>query len=144
MIKRFPLSYLGTPIILFAWFSAIAETIAFQTRQQPSSSSLGAPQIRQYTSAALNFGFDTRVGLSKPLPVAILTQRNMAISDSEPSSPKSQQNEGIFRAVFNAVGSTTSIVVSGTYFVVLAYQRDALMVSFFIGSISNAVLGKVL
>lgn len=50
----------------------------------------------------------------------------------------------MFRAVFNAIGSTTSIVVSGTFFGVLAYQRDDLMVSFFIGSISNAIMGKVL
>lgn len=35
------------------------------------------------------------------------------------------------------VGSTTSIVVSAIFFLVLAWKRDALMVSFFIGSINN-------
>jgi uncharacterized membrane protein YjjB (DUF3815 family) len=69
-----------------------------------------------------------------------------------------------------AVGSTTTIVVSGAFFVILAYKRDALvssslpsglvgtarlltntnlssleqMVSFFIGSIANGILSKVL
>jgi membrane-associated phospholipid phosphatase len=43
-----------------------------------------------------------------------------------------------------AIGGTTSITVAGTFFIVLAYQRDALMVSFFIGSILNGILSKVL
>ena len=147
MIKKNPLSYYllkNTPIILFVWLCAVQESTAFQALR-PSSSSRLAPQIRQYTSASFNFGLNTRGRPSKSIPASILPKRNMAISsDSEPSSPKPQQNRGIFRTVFDAVGSTTSIVVSGTYFVVLAYQRDALMVSFFIGSISNAVLGKVM
>ena len=43
-----------------------------------------------------------------------------------------------------AIGGTTSIFVSGTFFGTLCYQRDATMVSFFLGSIGNAVLSKVL
>mmetsp|Transcript_27761 Transcript_27761/g.42727 ORF Transcript_27761/g.42727 Transcript_27761/m.42727 type:complete len:272 (-) Transcript_27761:1039-1854(-) len=46
--------------------------------------------------------------------------------------------------VINLVGSSTSVVVSVTFFAVLAYRRDALMVAFFIGSISNGILSKVL
>ena len=42
------------------------------------------------------------------------------------------------------VGSTTSTVVAGTFFAVLCYKRDALMVSFFLGAIANAIFGKVL
>lgn len=42
------------------------------------------------------------------------------------------------------IGSTTSAVVAGTFYIVLAWKRDALMVSFFIGSISNGILSKVL
>lgn len=42
------------------------------------------------------------------------------------------------------IGSTTSAVVAGTFYLVLAWKRDALMVSFFMGSISNGVLSKVL
>jgi membrane-associated phospholipid phosphatase len=43
-----------------------------------------------------------------------------------------------------AVGSSTTMVVSGAFFVVLAWKRDALMVSFFIGAIANGILSKVL
>jgi membrane-associated phospholipid phosphatase len=43
-----------------------------------------------------------------------------------------------------AIGSTTTILVSALFFAVLAWKRDALMVSFFIGAISNGILSKVL
>ena len=55
-----------------------------------------------------------------------------------------EESKGIFRSAFHAVGATTSIVVSGSFFFALAYWRDALMVSFFIGSIGNAIAGKIL
>ncbi|GKY92888.1 hypothetical protein MPSEU_000257900 [Mayamaea pseudoterrestris] len=42
------------------------------------------------------------------------------------------------------VGSTTSALVSITFFCVLAWKRDAIMVTFFIGSILNGILSKVL
>jgi membrane-associated phospholipid phosphatase len=45
---------------------------------------------------------------------------------------------------FSAVGSTTSAVVSVVFFAVLAWKRDAFMVSFFLGSIGNGILSKVL
>jgi membrane-associated phospholipid phosphatase len=44
----------------------------------------------------------------------------------------------------STVGSTTSAVVSVVFFSVLAWKRDAFMVSFFLGSISNGILSKVL
>jgi len=36
------------------------------------------------------------------------------------------------------------MVVAGTFFIVLCYKRDALVISFFFGAIGNAILGKVL
>jgi membrane-associated phospholipid phosphatase len=42
------------------------------------------------------------------------------------------------------IGSTTSAAVSLTFFGFLAWQRDALMVTFFIGSIGNGILSKLL
>lgn len=50
----------------------------------------------------------------------------------------------MFRILFQLIGKTTSILVAGTFFIVLAYKRDALMVSFFIGAISNGILSKIL
>lgn len=43
-----------------------------------------------------------------------------------------------------SIGSTTSMFVAITFFVLLAVKRDALMVSFFIGAINNGILSKVL
>jgi len=42
------------------------------------------------------------------------------------------------------VGSSTSTVVAGTFFLVLSYRRDAYMLTFFIGSILNAIASKLL
>ena len=58
--------------------------------------------------------------------------------EDSPDSPS------ILDVLITKIGSTTSMVVAGTFFVVLCYKRDALMVSFFLGSISNAIFGKVL
>lgn len=46
--------------------------------------------------------------------------------------------------IITKIGSTTSIVVAGSCFATLCYKRDALMVSFFLGAIGNAIFGKVL
>jgi len=53
-------------------------------------------------------------------------------------------NMGMARPLTDAIGASTSFVVSAVFFAVLAWQRDALMVSFFIGAISNGILSKVL
>jgi dolichyldiphosphatase len=42
------------------------------------------------------------------------------------------------------LGATTSAFVSLTFYAVLAWHRDATMVAFFLGSISNGVLSKIL
>jgi membrane-associated phospholipid phosphatase len=48
------------------------------------------------------------------------------------------------KMALSAVGSTTSAVVSVVFFAVLAWKRDAFMVAFFLGSIANGILSKVL
>ena len=65
-------------------------------------------------------------------------------SDENASSSPSSPSPSLFDVVVAKIGSTTSMVVAGTFFVVLCYKRDALMVSFFFGAISNAIFGKVL
>ena len=42
------------------------------------------------------------------------------------------------------IGKTTSILVAGSVFVAIAYYRDAISVSLFVGSILNAILSKML
>jgi membrane-associated phospholipid phosphatase len=59
------------------------------------------------------------------------------------SSVQGSENS-VLNMALTAIGSTTSALVAGTFFVILAWQRDALMVSFFIGAISNGILSKIL
>ncbi|KAL7558090.1 hypothetical protein ACA910_020042 [Epithemia clementina (nom. ined.)] len=42
------------------------------------------------------------------------------------------------------VGSHTSIVVSGLFYAALVWKRNGFMAAFFLGSIGNAILGKIL
>jgi len=42
------------------------------------------------------------------------------------------------------IGSSASTLVAGTFFVILAYKRDAFMVAFFCGAILNGVMSKIL
>ena len=50
----------------------------------------------------------------------------------------------ILVSIFAFVGQSTSVLVSGTFFSVLAWQRSTFMVAFFLGAIANAILSKVL
>jgi membrane-associated phospholipid phosphatase len=64
-----------------------------------------------------------------------------AVSTST-SLPKTDRS--FAEMTISTLGSTTSAVVSVVFFAVLAWKRDAFMVSFFLGSIGNGVLSKVL
>ncbi|KAL7527390.1 hypothetical protein ACHAXR_001933 [Thalassiosira sp. AJA248-18] len=48
-----------------------------------------------------------------------------------------------FDQITTAVGKSTSTLVSASFFFLLAYQRDAVILTLWIGSILNAVLSKV-
>lgn len=142
--KLSSLSYLAGWIITSLWLYT-EEILAFEFFQQPSLLVVGKYQrsSRQYSSTQLDFRGQPIH--SRSYIAGYSKIRMPASTNPEPSSPTpTPGGGGMFRAVFNAIGSTTSIVVSGTFFGVLAYQRDDLMVSFFIGSISNAIMGKVL
>eukprot|EP00550_Attheya_septentrionalis_P002659 CAMPEP_0198290116 /NCGR_PEP_ID=MMETSP1449-20131203/8088_1 /TAXON_ID=420275 /ORGANISM="Attheya septentrionalis, Strain CCMP2084" /LENGTH=207 /DNA_ID=CAMNT_0043988561 /DNA_START=243 /DNA_END=866 /DNA_ORIENTATION=- len=59
----------------------------------------------------------------------------------------SKESASISSALENGlsfIGSSTSAIVSLGFFAALAYYRDALMVTFFLGAIGNAILGKIL
>jgi membrane-associated phospholipid phosphatase len=65
------------------------------------------------------------------------------LATKDDSSAQGSENSVLNMAV-TVIGSTASALVAGTFFVILAWQRDALMVSFFIGAISNGILSKIL
>lgn len=52
--------------------------------------------------------------------------------------------EKVSQKFIKTIGSTTSIFVSGTFFVILSYKRDSFMLTFFIGSILNGITSKIL
>ena len=56
----------------------------------------------------------------------------------------STTDKSLVRMVLKAIGKSTTIAVAGTFFLALAWFRDGLMVSFFIGSVSNAIVSKIL
>eukprot|EP00568_Trieres_chinensis_P007604 CAMPEP_0183295452 /NCGR_PEP_ID=MMETSP0160_2-20130417/3402_1 /TAXON_ID=2839 ORGANISM="Odontella Sinensis, Strain Grunow 1884" /NCGR_SAMPLE_ID=MMETSP0160_2 /ASSEMBLY_ACC=CAM_ASM_000250 /LENGTH=222 /DNA_ID=CAMNT_0025456939 /DNA_START=315 /DNA_END=983 /DNA_ORIENTATION=+ len=66
------------------------------------------------------------------------------ISNEDVVSGIDSRQAGITEKSIAAIGKSTSSMVSLTFFAALAYWRDAFMISFFIGAISNGILGKVL
>lgn len=75
------------------------------------------------------------------------SQRSLSIRNHSDQSGKVKRDIktiAIVDKVVTLVGSATSFMVSATFFLVLAWKRDALMVSFFLGAISNGILSKVL
>ena len=64
--------------------------------------------------------------------------------EKEEEEEKAFSTMDLLNSMIAKIGATTSTFVAGTFFLVLAYKRDAIMVSFFIGSILNAICSKVL
>jgi membrane-associated phospholipid phosphatase len=66
--------------------------------------------------------------------MASFSKKDMTIPTAVPS----------FNSISSFIGKSTSTLVSLLCFATLAYKRNATMVSFFLGSIVNAVVAKVL
>lgn len=91
----------------------------------------------------------TRTQLGKPSFCSHFLTKAPSRSSSDPIQLHQTTNgevrdDSSMDKLFQTIGKTTSIVVAGIFYIVLAYQRDALMVSFFLGAIANGVLSKVL
>jgi len=71
------------------------------------------------------------------------TRRMSSSDDTSETTDISSSSPALEKALF-AIGKSTSSVVSLTFFAVLAYRRDAFIISFFIGAISNGIMSKVL
>eukprot|EP00978_Attheya_sp_CCMP212_P012133 scaffold30140_cov55-Attheya_sp.AAC.1 len=81
------------------------------------------------------------------------SMRERRFSRNDPGTPihsfqmTSKESASTSSALENGlsfIGSSTSAIVSLGFFAALAYYRDALMVTFFLGAIGNAILGKIL
>jgi len=65
-------------------------------------------------------------------------------SGSSTETPDADAQPTMMNSAIAKIGKTTSAVVALTFFVFLSYYRDSLMLSFWIGAISNGILSKVL
>lgn len=127
-IRRILYSY--TSIIIYIFFSTSA--YAFTAPNHANTHGNTAPiRLRQNQ-------ITTRKAFSQHL--ATNNQMNM------PSPPvqTTPSLASISKSIVTKIGSTTSSVVAGTFFLVLAYQRDSFMLTFFIGSILNGISSKIL
>ncbi|KAL3791051.1 hypothetical protein ACHAW5_002828 [Stephanodiscus triporus] len=88
-------------------------------------------------------------GWRKNPRAAIVPPPSPRLFDRSPSkytpsmTTSESESEDIPHKITTAVGKTASTVVSVSFFVVLAYRRDAVVLAIWIGSILNAVLSKV-
>jgi dolichyldiphosphatase len=87
-------------------------------------------------------------GVAPQQPLLSRYSRSLCKMSTKKECSSSNDEECCSSSLINKVvvwiGSTTSMTVAALFFAALAYKRDALMVSFFIGAISNGILSKVL
>jgi len=135
----------GLSTLLLVILSQTATVIkAYCSSPPPSSSS--SLLTRHHRSVR------NRLVLSSPstMKTVISTARNN--NESNKSSIEITQNNTdssltrtkIWTTIYTKIGSTTSMFVAGTFFAALCWRRDALIVSFFLGAILNAIFGKIL
>ena len=94
--------------------------------------------IQPSSSRAVSWRANERA-VARPLPNLLNHQSSTtAIFMSTASSDQDMLNQ-----ITTAIGKTASTLVSASFFILLAYRRDALILTLWIGVILNAVLSKV-
>mmetsp|Transcript_16777 Transcript_16777/g.31790 ORF Transcript_16777/g.31790 Transcript_16777/m.31790 type:complete len:292 (+) Transcript_16777:264-1139(+) len=123
--------FVGGILCIIYIFSSSAH--AFTSPNRPNSHSNTAPIRLRQNQIAPSRTFSQQ-------PFVTTSQMSMSTSDIKTSASLAS----ISKAIVTKIGSTTSSVVAGTFFFVLAYQRDSFMLTFFIGSILNGISSKIL
>mmetsp|Transcript_15645 Transcript_15645/g.23696 ORF Transcript_15645/g.23696 Transcript_15645/m.23696 type:complete len:269 (+) Transcript_15645:76-882(+) len=122
---------MGKGCLLFLSLSLPTSKAFLQT--YPQSSTGKKKQIVEPERKTLFVNLQHQQG-SRLQPTEMSLDKDEVISEISPKIPK----------IISIIGSSTSLLVSMTFFLILAIRRDALMVSFFLGAICNGVLSKVL
>lgn len=123
-------SFFNLISILLVLFCSLHPTISFTSPNQAHSQSYGSTRpIRLRQNQVL-----LRTSSSQTF---INTKMNMA------EAPKETSIASISKVIAK-IGTSTSTVVAGAFFLALAYQRDSFMLTFFTGSILNSISSKVL
>jgi hypothetical protein len=113
-----------------AWGGGISQTPAFPppATATASSSRSPPPSLRPFDVGSS----------SHPSPF------RFALSMTTDSSSPSDDNDDVMRDITTIVGGTASLFVSASFLLLLAHYRDANILSVWIGSILNAICGKVI
>jgi membrane-associated phospholipid phosphatase len=133
---------------------------AFRSSSSPSSSSSSSLLTHHnIAQSRLLLRPSTTTPSMKTCRTSVNMESKKSSSSSSSISTAQKQNEDnnnngnnknnnnvnrIWTTVYTKIGSTTSICVAFAFFITLCWKRDALMVSFFLGSILNAIFGKIL
>jgi hypothetical protein len=127
-----------TILLLFIWnviIFASTKSLAFTTIQLNQNRHHSHQHFPKITSTS---NFIPSLSSMNQMKMKAQKQAN---SESDSISPASSSS---YSALLSKIGSSTSKVVAGTFFIVLAYQRNSFMLTFFIGSILNGISSKVL
>lgn len=71
-------------------------------------------------------------------------QRMIRLKSQEKVESQAMVTNDNSNIIIAKIGSSASTVVAGLFFIALSYQRDAFMLTFFIGSILNGIASKIL
>ena len=125
-------------LLLCVWLLSLTSSFAFQPSGALAQHNLHHSEDIQKSKQHPNSYAPT--GLQSTLPKANRRQFPIFLA--------SAGDEGVADSdlpmAVSLIGATTSAFVAGTFYLVLAWQRDALMVAFFLGSITNGVVSKIL
>jgi len=125
--------------ISFVFLSTLPSSTSFLVSPKPINSKI-EPCSRLLLQKNLQFP-NQNFSSSHPEPLNSPIKRLMSSTDNL------EEKRGasiILNKAISMIGKKTNILVSLTFFISLAYFRDAFMVSFFIGAVSNGILGKIL
>lgn len=103
----------------------------WNTRKATTNNIIQNPFIKIINPSLLSF-------LSKSTTPSI-----MMSTQSDDVSSSTSTNENILQTITTIIGKTASLTVSISFFILLAYHRNATILTIWIGSILNAILSKI-
>jgi len=81
---------------------------------------------------------------NQEIKLADETNNNNKPTPTNKNKNNNNNNNNMAATLVKIIGKTTSILVAGAVFVALAYLRNAMTFSLFVGSVANGILSKVL
>jgi len=101
---------------------------------------LGTSSIDSFVGGRVGGGRATIKSTTKPRKISTFNSSSSMTSSIKMST---KEESTILHQVTTKVGKSASTLVSVSFFLLLAYQRDAIILTLWIGSILNAIASKV-